>query len=276
MGQGQTRHQRGPCAIGRRCGSSSSAKGARGVSRRGILDARRAAWQAKNPPPFKARLYSHKDQRIDNKAYKLPKAQADEIVAACRTMRRLPSATIERKEVRRSPAPPFITSRLQQEACTQAVFLALADDEIAQRLYEGMELGDHGAVGLITYMRTDSPRVSDVALDAVRGHIAGRYGKDYLPDRAHSLSHRQAAQDAHEAIRPTAVERDPESMASLPAKDGLELYKLIYDRFVSSQMNPAVYDRTSVDIAVGRRGLPRHRPSHEIRRLHARLSRGPG
>ena len=123
--------------------------------------------------------------------------------------------------------------------------------KLAQRLYEGMELGDQGAVGLITYMRTDSPRVSDDALAAVRGHIEARYGKDYLPARANVYRSGKSAQEAHEAIRPTSLERDPESMAHYLQKDELALYTLIYNRFVSSQMNPAVYDRTTVDIAVG-------------------------
>jgi DNA topoisomerase I len=206
--------------------------------------------EAKNPPPFKARLYSHKDQRIDNKAYKLPEAEARAIIAACEhepfTVRK-----IERKEVRRSPAPPFITSRLQQEASRKLYFIPSRTMKIAQRLYEGMELGDQGAVGLITYMRTDSPRVSDDALAAVRSHIEARYGKDYLPARANVYRSGKSAQEAHEAIRPTSLERDPESMAHYLQKDELALYTLIYNRFVSSQMNPAVYDRTTVDIASG-------------------------
>ncbi|HUN60260.1 MAG TPA: type I DNA topoisomerase [Candidatus Binataceae bacterium] len=206
--------------------------------------------EAKNPPPFKARLYSHKDQRIDNKAYKLPEAEARAIIAGCEhqpfTVRK-----IERKEVRRSPAPPFITSRLQQEASRKLYFIPSRTMKIAQRLYEGMELGDQGAVGLITYMRTDSPRVSDDALAAVRGHIEARYGKDYVPARANVYRSGKSAQEAHEAIRPTSLERDPESMAHYLQKDELALYTLIYNRFVSSQMNPAVYDRTTVDIASG-------------------------
>jgi DNA topoisomerase I len=204
--------------------------------------------EAKNPPKFKARLYSHKDQRIDNKAYKLPEAEARALIAACEhqpfTVRK-----IERKEVRRSPTPPFITSRLQQEASRKLYFAPSRTMKLAQRLYEGMELGDQGAVGLITYMRTDSPRVSDDALAEVRGHIEARYGKEYLPARANVYRSGKSAQEAHEAIRPTSVERDPESMAHYLQKDELALYTLIYNRFVSSQMNQAVYDRTTVDIA---------------------------
>jgi DNA topoisomerase-1 len=208
------------------------------------LDANLAA---ANPPPFKARLYSYKNERIDNKATKLAKPVADEIIAACErelfTVRK-----IERKEVRRSPTPPFITSRLQQEASRKLYFSPSRTMKIAQRLYEGVELGDQGAIGLITYMRTDSPRVSDEALAAVRGYIEGRYGKDYVPDKPNFYRSGKSAQEAHEAIRPTAVERDPESMARYLDKDALALYTLIFNRFLSSQMPPAVYDRTTVDI----------------------------
>ncbi|HUO05776.1 MAG TPA: type I DNA topoisomerase [Candidatus Binataceae bacterium] len=208
------------------------------------LDAR---LEGKNPPPFKAHLYSYKETRIDNKAYKLPEAVAKEIMAAVEhapfTVR-----TIERKEVRRSPAPPFITSRLQQEASRRLYFSPRRTMQIAQKLYEGIELGDQGAVGLITYMRTDSPRVSDQALASVREHIGSRYGAKYVPEKPNFFKSGKRAQEAHEAIRPTAVERDPESMARYLGKDELALYTLIYNRFVSSQMMPAVYDRTSADI----------------------------
>jgi DNA topoisomerase-1 len=211
------------------------------------LDANLAA---KNPPPFKAHIYSYKDHRIDNKAYKLPEAEAREIVAECEK-KPFVIRKIDRKEVRRSPVAPFITSRLQQEASRKLYFQPSRTMKIAQRLYEGIELGEQGATGLITYMRTDSPRVSDDALNSVRGHIVERYGKQYLPDRPNSFRSGKSAQDAHEAIRPTAVERDPESLARYLAKDELALYTLIYNRFVSSQMNPAVYDRTTVDIESG-------------------------
>jgi DNA topoisomerase-1 len=203
--------------------------------------------EAANPPPFKARLYSFRGARIDNKTTKLAKSLADEIIASCE---KEPFAVrkIERKEVRRSPAPPFITSRLQQEAARKLYFSPSRTMKIAQRLYEGIELGDQGAVGLITYMRTDSPRVSDEALAAVRGYIDKRYGKDYLPGKPNVYRSGKSAQEAHEAIRPTAIERDPESMAHYLDKDALALYTLIFNRFVSSQMPPAVYDRTTVDI----------------------------
>jgi len=208
------------------------------------LDARLSG---KNPPPFKARLYSYQDDRIDNKAYKLPEARAREIMAAVEAAP-FKVKNVERKEVRRSPTPPFITSRLQQEASRKLYFQPRRTMQIAQKLYEGVELGDDGAVGLITYMRTDSPRVSDQALESVRSYIGSRYGKDYIPETPNFYKSGKQSQGAHEAIRPTAVERDPESMAKYLDKDALALYTLIYNRFVSSQMTPAVYDRTTVDI----------------------------
>ncbi|MGH7916187.1 MAG: type I DNA topoisomerase, partial [Candidatus Binataceae bacterium] len=205
--------------------------------------------EGKNPPPFKARLYSFGQQRIDNKSYKLPEHEARTIMAACEALPFI-VRKIERKEVRRSPAPPFITSRLQQEASRKLYFSPSRTMKIAQRLYEGVELGDQGAIGLITYMRTDSPRVSDDALAAVRDHIGKRYGKNYLPARPNTYRSGKSAQEAHEAIRPTALERDPEALARYLGKDELALYTLIFNRFVSSQMNQAVYDRTTVDIEV--------------------------
>ncbi len=200
-----------------------------------------------NPPPFKARLYSHGAQRIDNKSYKLPESEARAIIAACESAP-FKVVKIERKEVRRTPTPPFITSRLQQEASRKLYFSPSRTMKIAQSLYEGVELGDQGAIGLITYMRTDSPRVSDAALAAAREYIAKRYGPQYLPAAANIYKSSKSAQEAHEAIRPTALERDPESLAPYLDKDALALYTLIFNRFVSSQMNPAVYDRTTIDI----------------------------
>jgi DNA topoisomerase-1 len=211
------------------------------------LDANLAA---QSPPQFRARLYSYKGERIDNKSTRLLKPLADEIIEACRSASFI-VRKVECKEVRRSPAPPFITSRLQQEAARKLYFSPSRTMKIAQRLYEGVELGDQGAVGLITYMRTDSPRVSDEALHSVRNYIAGRYGADYLPEKPNTYRSAKSAQEAHEAIRPTAVERDPESIARYLSKDELALYTLIFNRFVSSQMSQAVYDRTSVDIEAG-------------------------
>jgi DNA topoisomerase-1 len=209
-----------------------------------------AQLQGNNPPPFKARLFSHASQRIDNKNYKLPEKEARDVMAACES-KPFVVKSIERKEVKRSPTPPFITSRLQQEAARKLYFSPSRTMKIAQRLYEGVELGDAGATGLITYMRTDSPRVSPQALEMARGYIANRYGTEYLPDHANFYKGSKSSQDAHEAIRPTSTDRDPESIARYLDKDELALYTLIFNRFVSSQMVPAVFDRTTIDIESG-------------------------
>src|SRR6185369_1789475 len=147
---------------------------------------------------------------------------------------------------------PFITSKLQQEASRKFGFAVKKTMMVAQKLYEGIELGSEGAVGLITYMRTDSVRVSDAALAEARGFIGGTYGEQYLPPKANFYKGKKDAQDAHEAIRPTDVNRTPDSLASKLGPDELKLYRLIWQRFVASQMMPAVFDQTTIDIKAGR------------------------
>ncbi len=147
--------------------------------------------------------------------------------------------------------PPFITSKLQQEAFKKLRFSVRKTMQVAQRLYEGVELGADGSVGLITYMRTDSTRVSDDALKAVRERVETSYGAEYLPEKPVVYKTKKDAQDAHEAIRPTYLDRDPESVKRYLSKDEYALYLLIWNRFVASQMRPAVYDETIVDIEAG-------------------------
>jgi DNA topoisomerase I len=155
---------------------------------------------------------------------------------------------IEKKERRRSAAPPFTTSKLQQDGSRKLRFSVKRVMMIAQRLYEGVELGDEGSVGLITYMRTDSVRVSNDALTEVREAIAASYGKDFLPEKPNEYKSKKAAQEAHEAIRPTGVARHPDEIKKYLQEDEYKVYKLIWQRFVASQMMPAVFDQTSVDI----------------------------
>ncbi len=155
---------------------------------------------------------------------------------------------IQAKERRRFPVPPFITSKLQQEAFKKLRFSVKKTMQVAQRLYEGIDLGSDGSVGLITYMRTDSTRISDDAIVSVREHIATSYGADFLPEKPILYKSKKDAQDAHEAIRPTYLDRDPEAIKSYLQKDEYALYKLIWNRFVASQMRPAVYDEIVVDI----------------------------
>src|SRR5690606_30727564 len=155
-------------------------------------------------------------------------------------------------ERKRNATPPFITSKLQQDAARKLGFSVKRTMSAAQRLYEGVELGSEGAVGLITYMRTDSTRVSDAALAEVRGFIGGTYGEKYLPAKPNTYRSKKDAQDAHEAIRPTDVTRTPDSLASKLGADEMKLYRLIWQRFVASQMTPAIFDQTTIDIKAGR------------------------
>ena len=152
------------------------------------------------------------------------------------------------KEKKRNPVPPFITSTLQQEAARKLRFSVKRTMVLAQRLYEGMEMGDEGATGLITYMRTDSVRVSDDALTEVRSFVGEKYGAPYLPEKPNVYKGKKDAQDAHEAIRPTSAFRTPESVAQFLQEDELKLYRLIWMRFVASQMMSALFDQTTIDV----------------------------
>ncbi|MGB7170294.1 MAG: type I DNA topoisomerase, partial [Acidobacteriaceae bacterium] len=172
---------------------------------------------------------------------------ADAIVAA------LPRArwsvrSVERKERRRSPAPPFTTSKLQQDASRQLGFNVKRTMGVAQRLYEGVDLGPDGSVGLITYMRTDSTRIAPEAITAVREFIGQKLGTQYLPEQPNAYRSKKDAQDAHEAIRPTNPELHPDEIRRFLSDEQHRLYKLIWQRFVASQMVPAVFDQTTVTI----------------------------
>ena len=155
---------------------------------------------------------------------------------------------IVKQEKQRHPLPPFITSRLQQEAYRKLSFAAQRTMRIAQGLYEGVDLGALGTVNLITYMRTDSPRVSSEAIHHVRDWIKDRFGAPYLPEKPNVYKSRKSAQEAHEAIRPTSMDLEPEKIRGHVDKDQWALYKLIWDRFVASQMTSAVYLQTTVEI----------------------------
>jgi DNA topoisomerase-1 len=202
--------------------------------------------EGKKPPAFDARVikFQGKDVEIPDQA------AADRIVAAIKSST-LVVESVGTKEKRRYPVPPFITSKLQQEAVRKLHFSAKKTMMLAQRLYEGLDIGEEGSVGLITYMRTDSTRVAEGALSAAREYILKTFGKDYLPEAAVHYKSKKDAQDAHEAIRPTDVMRTPDSIRKYLGPDEYKLYKLIWQRFVASQMNPAVFDQTTVDIAAG-------------------------
>lgn len=202
------------------------------------------------PPSFRARLFQWQGQKLDPKKFRVEnEARVQEII------RSLDGASwvigeVEKKERRRYPAPPFVTSKLQQEAARKLGFQPKRTMQIAQHLYEGVELGAEGSVGLITYMRTDSTRVSNDALSAVRGFVESQYGKNYLPDQPNTYRSKRGAQDAHEAIRPTSMEYAPERVRRYLRRDAFQLYSLIWDRFVASQMLPAIFDQTAFEIPV--------------------------
>jgi DNA topoisomerase-1 len=199
------------------------------------------------PPSFKATL-----ARVDSKKAEI--RNQGEAQAILQDLAHLSFSVkeIERKERRKYPPPPYITSQLQQEAWRKLRFTAKKTMSLAQRLYEGVELGPEGPVGLITYMRTDSVRISSEAVQEVRQFIGEKFGPDYLPEKPNVYKSRKTAQEAHESIRPTSMKNDPARVKSFLPRDQFVLYELIWNRFVACQMNPAVYDQTSVDIQAGK------------------------
>ncbi|HEV2174455.1 MAG TPA: type I DNA topoisomerase, partial [Nitrospira sp.] len=195
-----------------------------------------------NPPPFEAKLHS-----INGEEASIGNAeQAGKIVSAIQG-KAFTVTSIERKEKKRNPVAPFITSRLQQEAARKLHFTPKKTMTLAQQLYEGIEIGAEGATGLITYMRTDSPRISQEATAEARQVIQERFGAEYLPETPNLYKTSKAAQEAHEAIRPTSAARDPESIRPYLEQDQYNLYKLIWNRFIASQMVPAILDVTRVE-----------------------------
>ncbi len=197
---------------------------------------------------FPADLATHLGEKLEI----VNQTQSDGIVAALEGAQ-YRVATVKRREVRRNAAAPFTTSTLQQDASRKLKLRVRRTMQIAQALYEGVDLGAEGTVGLITYMRTDSTRISDQARDAAREYIVETYGQEY--HGGHAFKVREGAQDAHEAIRPTSVHHTPEKMSGILKRDELRLYTLIWQRFVASQMAAAVMDQTTVDIAAREYGL---------------------
>ena len=210
------------------------------------LGGRFAPLRTTTPPEFQAKLHQilGKKAKVENEeqATKIEK----ELLAG-----KFRVAAIERKESKQRPSPPFITSRLQQEAARKFGYSVKRTMGLAQGLYEGRVIGDRGQLGLITYMRTDSTRIAAEAIDGVRETIAKTYGKDKLPEKPNAYSSKKGAQDAHEAIRPTYFDLPPEEAAPYLEADELRLYRLIWERFLASQMLPAIFDVTHADIANG-------------------------
>ncbi|MCS7158150.1 MAG: type I DNA topoisomerase [Blastocatellia bacterium] len=219
-----------------------------------------ARLSAAEPPPFVARLVRIGEQTLKTSEFEQgvrpterhirTEEEAQELVRQL-SESEFVVASVERKEKKRHPVPPFTTSKLQQEAARRLRFSVKKTMSLAQKLYEGVDLGPEGSVGLITYMRTDSTRVSETALAEVRRFIAERYGEELLPEEPHIYRTKKDAQDAHEAIRPTSVFRTPEQVAPYLSRDELALYKLIWQRFVASQMKPALFDQTVLEIRAG-------------------------
>jgi DNA topoisomerase-1 len=199
---------------------------------------------AKKPPLLTARLIKQNDETPEVGA----KETADGIVAQLEGADYVVKS-VGTREKKRNPVAPFITSTLQQESSRKLRFSVKRTMALAQRLYEGVEIGAEGAVGLITYMRTDSTRVSDDAVSDARHYIAERYGPEFLPDSPNIYKSKKAAQDAHEAIRPTSMAFAPEIVEKYLAEDAMKLYRLIWNRFVACQMMPALFDQTTIDVA---------------------------
>jgi len=199
---------------------------------------------AKKPPVLTARFTKKDDQAIEVADEATAKSLVDQVDGSKYLVH-----SVTTREKKRNPVPPFITSTLQQESSRKLRFSVKRTMMLAQRLYEGVELGAEGSVGLISYMRTDSTRVSNDALDDVRGLIKDRFGPQFCPDTPNVYKSKKDAQDAHEAIRPSSARRAPEEIAQYLQEDELKLYRLIWMRFVASQMPPAVFDQTTIDVA---------------------------
>src|SRR5271154_6613843 len=195
------------------------------------------------PPAFDARFLGKGEEKIEVTNGE----DAEKIRAALENADWL-VRTVDRKERRRNATPPFTTSKLQQDSSRKLRFSVKRTMMIAQRLYEGVELGEEGLVGLITYMRTDSTRVAPEAIQEVREYVGKEYGAAYLPETPNTYKEKKEAQAAHEAIRPTSAMRHPDLVKQYLKEDEFKVYKLIWQRFVASQIMPAVFDQTTVDI----------------------------
>ena len=209
--------------------------------------------EASSPPVFTARLFAFEGEKLkfdgtDPRVDSVEKAERIRTAVAGAAWK---VARVETSERRKTPPPPFITSQLQQAAARRLGLAVRRTMQIAQRLYEGREIPGRGTVGLITYMRTDSTRVSADALTAVRELIAAKYGPESLPDAPRYFKSKRDTQDAHEAIRPTYLDLPPDEVQGNLAPEEARLYRLIWERFVASQMNPAVYDTVSAEIEAG-------------------------
>ena len=198
----------------------------------------------KKPPLLTARLIRQNDETPEIGAKEAADGIVTHLEGADYVVR-----SVGTREKKRNPVAPFITSTLQQESSRKLRFSVKRTMMLAQRLYEGVVIGKEGAVGLITYMRTDSTRVSDDAVSDARHYIAERYGQEFVPDSPNIYKSKKDAQDAHEAIRPTSMAFAPEIVEKYLAEDEMKLYRLVWNRFVACQMMPALFDQTTIDVA---------------------------
>jgi len=203
---------------------------------------------------FVARLIKIDGQTLDPKKFRIKNKDEAEDHLSNLKKATYTVAEIKKEEVVKRPSPPFITSTLQQDASRRFRMATSRIMRIAQQLYEGIDLGNKGNVGLITYMRTDSTRISNEALGSVRKYIAQSYGTDFLPQKANFYKTKKSAQDAHEAIRPSyiSVDFEPRKLKKFLTDDQLKIYELIWKRFVASQMKPAIAEKTTIDVAAGK------------------------
>lgn len=202
------------------------------------------------PQSFRATLNQIRGEKVDIGNGQQAQAIVDELQGAVYQV-----AEVRKKEVQRNPAPPFTTSTMQQEASRKLGFTAKRTMAVAQQLYEGVNLGAEGSVGLITYMRTDSTNLAAAAVAQAREFIAGRYGPEYVPPKPRVYKTKaKGAQEAHEAVRPTHMGREPESIKGFLSPDQYRLYRLIWQRAIASQMAAAIMDSTSVDVVAGPEG----------------------
>jgi len=198
---------------------------------------------ASKPPAFDARFVGKGEEKVE-----VTNGEDAEKIRAALEKSDWLVRSVDKKERRRNAAPPFTTSKLQQDSSRKLRFSVKRTMMIAQRLYEGVELGEEGLVGLITYMRTDSTRVAPEAIAEVREYVGKEYGATYLPEAPNTFKEKKDSQGAHEAIRPTSAMRHPDQVKQYLKEDEFKVYKLIWQRFVASQINPAVFDQTTVDI----------------------------
>ncbi len=199
-----------------------------------------------NKTDIEAKLLKHKNKKIKISH----KSEMDRVISDLNGADYVISE-IKKREKKRNPSPPFTTSTMQQEAYRKLNFAARKTMQVAQQLYEGLDIGPEGTVGLVTYIRTDSTRISETAQEETAQYILDNYGADYKPDKARQYQVRGRTQNAHEAIRPTTIKHEPDQIKKFLTRDQYKLYKLIWERFLASQMSSAVIDTTTVDIKAG-------------------------